>query len=1051
MISNQSFTAGIRLVRNAALIVVGFLLTTSLAHAAPITITASSLMCPHPGNAKGCLHMNADINNGGGTDDTAVIQQALNDIGNNSGGGTLEFDVNNKYSLISAVLTNINNSLTGKLQTTALEVTSSTTIKFDYPTTSGVYLADHSNVAMLGNDIEGDPNNASMQSGITVNGGVWNGNVDNQDGVEFGGNYGDGMLVVGFWFSGIKNLTIQNATIRNSDQFSMVFGVASNVNILNSTSTWDHPFMYQDSIHIWGPLNGLTVSNFSSNGGDDVIALCNLGTDGEYVHLKTSYLSYRFPPLVADITNATFDGVKFNSSHNGIRFITNNDGGLIPTFDYITFRNFSGNITDTAMNGGGPILGTIHANTVSFDGWNVTGQNGINLPAGMNIQTLTLNNIIASAPISVVAATYAGNYFTSIYNPGTAYVFNGTDCNSSTINGDATFNDTACNTGTVNGNATFNLYSVNKGTINGGATFKNLSGNSGIITGDATFSVASHNDSSGVVRGNVTFSDDAFSGGVVMGTTIFTRASGGVLDFANGDYWAGKYNNGMVGSDGLPIKLWVFNGNSYSSSTATIPGDAIFNDSSSNCGTIIGSATFNGTSQNTCGAIYGSILFDDSASNNFNIIGDAVFKGSSVNFSTISGNATFDERSTNNGTISGNAIFVNDTSQNNGVVSGHAIRIYNSNIATSQDFTSNGPWSVIANGVNVDITYATHDLSTKFYTTNGGSFTPTPSGVVTVSLASVSLSDPTSLASSSLTLNATASSTGGSPFMYERGFVYGTTTAFGATSTETGSFGTGSFSANVTGLSCGITYHYASYAINLAGTRYSVPGTFNLVCPVSQASSGTIGGIVSGLSGTLVLQNNGGYDLRLSSNGLFTFANPVQFNSSYRVSVRTQPQGQYCSISFGSGMITSGNITSVSVTCGNSQYAPLAGYSGSISLGGSSASASILKTFGLTPQSVLGCPSGYICKPIASTTLSSFIAASTTDIVRLLKSGNCAGIVFNRHLTGGSVGTDVKCLQTIELILKNILTKLIANEASHRESQKKARRRYCVGGCFQTV
>src|SRR3989339_1333962 len=54
----------------------------------------------------------------------------------------------------------------------------------------------------------------------------------------------------------------------------------------------------------------------------------------------------------------------------------------------------------------------------------------------------------------------------------------------------------------------------------------------------------------------------------------------------------------------------------------------------------------------------------------------------------------------------------------------------------------------------------------------------------------------------------------------------------------------------------------------------------------------TVGGTVSGLSGTVVLTNNGGDDLTLTANGAFTFATAVADGGSYNVQVKTQPSGQ---------------------------------------------------------------------------------------------------------------------------------------------------------------
>ncbi len=76
----------------------------------------------------------------------------------------------------------------------------------------------------------------------------------------------------------------------------------------------------------------------------------------------------------------------------------------------------------------------------------------------------------------------------------------------------------------------------------------------------------------------------------------------------------------------------------------------------------------------------------------------------------------------------------------------------------------------------------------------------------------------------------------------------------------------------------------------------------------------SVGGTVSGLSGTLVLSNNGADDLTLSANGAFTFAKRVPVGGEYEVTVRTQPAGQICAVANGSG-VASANVTGVSITC----------------------------------------------------------------------------------------------------------------------------------------
>ncbi|MBX5482180.1 MAG: hypothetical protein IRZ16_10145 [Myxococcaceae bacterium] len=77
-----------------------------------------------------------------------------------------------------------------------------------------------------------------------------------------------------------------------------------------------------------------------------------------------------------------------------------------------------------------------------------------------------------------------------------------------------------------------------------------------------------------------------------------------------------------------------------------------------------------------------------------------------------------------------------------------------------------------------------------------------------------------------------------------------------------------------------------------------------------------IGGTVTGLTGPgLVLQNNNGETLPISSNGAFTFPTPVPNGSTYQVTVQTQPSGLVCYVTNGSGTVNNGPVTNIQVTC----------------------------------------------------------------------------------------------------------------------------------------
>jgi len=76
-----------------------------------------------------------------------------------------------------------------------------------------------------------------------------------------------------------------------------------------------------------------------------------------------------------------------------------------------------------------------------------------------------------------------------------------------------------------------------------------------------------------------------------------------------------------------------------------------------------------------------------------------------------------------------------------------------------------------------------------------------------------------------------------------------------------------------------------------------------------------VGGNVTGLSGALVLRDNGADDLGVTSNGGFAFKTSLQAAAVYAVTVAAQPANQTCSVASGTGTIGSANVTNVAVTC----------------------------------------------------------------------------------------------------------------------------------------
>ena len=78
----------------------------------------------------------------------------------------------------------------------------------------------------------------------------------------------------------------------------------------------------------------------------------------------------------------------------------------------------------------------------------------------------------------------------------------------------------------------------------------------------------------------------------------------------------------------------------------------------------------------------------------------------------------------------------------------------------------------------------------------------------------------------------------------------------------------------------------------------------------------SIGGRVEHLFGLgLVLQNNGGDDLAIGSNGRFTFPTRLPEGASYNVTIRQQPLLDRCEVRRGSGTVRERNIDNVEIRC----------------------------------------------------------------------------------------------------------------------------------------
>jgi hypothetical protein len=255
--------------------------------------------------------LNSNVYGGGGTDDTAILQQTL-DLAKTDGGVHLIMD--------------------GAALVTGLVVHSNTTITC-LNRVCGFYLADHANQAIL---INAHPSPTKIfDRNITLIGGTYNQNCLHQvhhlpEDVHYTKAE---RFVVGISFFGVENLLIRDFTIRNFRTFAFLitnWRLVTMENILLELPDYI-PFANQDGIHIQGPGQYLTLRNIRGCTGDDFIAL----NGDEESNGETSW----FHPAasVGPMSDILVDTVMVDDAAQVVRILSRDHSQ-----DRITVRNVSG-------------------------------------------------------------------------------------------------------------------------------------------------------------------------------------------------------------------------------------------------------------------------------------------------------------------------------------------------------------------------------------------------------------------------------------------------------------------------------------------------------------------------------------------------------------------------------------------------------------------------------------------------------------------------------------------------------------------------------------
>jgi hypothetical protein len=189
------------------------------------------------------------------------------------------------------------------------------------------------------------------------------------------------------------------------------------------------------------------------------------------------------------------------------------------------------------------------------------------------------------------------------------------------------------------------------------------------------------------------------------------------------------------------------------------------------------------------------------------------------------------------------------------------------------------------------------------------------------------------------------------------------------------------------------------------------------VAVVCSNNSGTVSGSVTGLTGSLVLQDNGGDNLSVAAIGAFTFATSITNGNTYNVSVLTQPAGQTCSVSAGAGTISGNSVSNVVVVCSTNTYnvgGTVSGLAGSMVLqdnNGDNLTVAANGTFTFATQvangspysvTVLTQPTGQTCN---ITSGGGTVTANVTSVAVNCSASSLALFVGNMYGKGNLNGT----------------------------------------------
>jgi hypothetical protein len=272
-------------------------------------------------------HLNSDLLQGGGADDTAIIQSLLDRAANGQ---------------------RVHVIIDGPARVAGLDVHGNTLI--ECTPGGGFYLTDNSSRAIIRNAHRSRA--AITDENIRIRGCFLNGNRRNQPSADItrpdisldiaSNKEADGTYISGLQFLGVSHLRIENTTLWNIRAFGALIANADHVDIRNVTI--DHgggpnadamEYLVTDGLHFKGPLRHVRIQNIRLRVGDDGIAFNANDYETDDITVRNDFGPYVGQGPISDVT---VDGVTFlPGSHSGFRIFSTSD-----RVDRIAIRNVSG-------------------------------------------------------------------------------------------------------------------------------------------------------------------------------------------------------------------------------------------------------------------------------------------------------------------------------------------------------------------------------------------------------------------------------------------------------------------------------------------------------------------------------------------------------------------------------------------------------------------------------------------------------------------------------------------------------------------------------------